>query len=400
MEFEYKAKDEGGRTVTGVLEADDEDVLADLLDEQNLFLIHAGPAKKKEASGRLFERIQARDVLNFTSDMATMLSVGISLTLTLRDLAEGADKVKMKTVIGDLLASVEAGSSLSAAFGRHPEVFDDVYVSIIQAGEDSGNLDRVLEDLANFLEWKGDIRRDVIQALIYPIMVLGAVTGLVILLATVVFPQFSNVLSQSRGPMPLPTQILFGLSEFLVGYWWLIILLVVVSIVTFSLWVRTDSGRLRFDGLLLKMPIFGILVRDIALSRFCHFFQILFNAGVDISQTLETLQTVVGNRVDGNATAAVRNEIRAGESIAGSLAATEQFPAMVVRVFRVGETSGQLDSSLAKICTYYDKEIPSTIKRVFATMEPLLYVFLAVVVLTVALAIYLPLYQMMESFQG
>ena len=189
--------------MTGTLEADDEDILADLLDAQDLFLIEAGPAQKKEESGRLFERIKPRDVLNFTSDMATMLSVGISLTATLRDLAEGADKVKMKLVISDMLASVEAGSSMSAAFGRHSEVFDDVYVSIIQAGEDSGNLDRVLADLAKFLEWKGDLRRDITQALIYPIMVLSAVGGLVILLATVVFPQFSNVLSQARGPHAL-----------------------------------------------------------------------------------------------------------------------------------------------------------------------------------------------------
>ena len=400
MEFEYKAKDEAGRTVTGVLEADDEDVLADLLDEQNLFLIAAGPAKKKAEGGRLFERIKTRDVLDFTNDLATMLSVGISLTVTLRDLAEGAEKAKMKIVVEDLLASVEAGSSLSAAFGRHPTVFDDIYVSIVQAGEDSGNLDRVLGDLAKFLEWKGDLRRDVVQAMIYPIMVLGAVTGLVILLATVVFPQFSNVLRQSRGPMPLPTQILFALSEILVGYWWLLLLLIVVSGGSFFFWVRTDKGKFRFDGWMLKIPIFGVLVRDIALSRFCHFFQILFNAGVDISQTLQILQTVVGNKVLGKATAGVRNEIRAGESIADSLAATEQFPKMVVRVFRVGETSGQLDSSLAKVCVYYDKEIPATIKRVFATMEPLLYVFLACVVLMVALAIYLPLYQMMQSFQG
>ena len=398
MEFEYRAKDEGGRTVTGVLEADDEEILADLLDEQNLFLIQAGPAKKKEESGRLFERIKTRDVLNFTSDLATMLSVGISLTPSLRDLSEGAEKVKMKIVIGDMLASVEAGSSLSAAFGRHPEVFDDVYVSIVQAGEDSGNLDRVLAELADFLEWKGDLRRDIGQALIYPFMVLGAVTGLVILLATVVFPQFSNVLSQSRGPMPLPTQILFTLSELLVGYCWLLILLAIIGAVSFFFWVRTESGKLRFDGWMLKIPIFGVLVRDIALSRFCHFFQILFNAGVDISQTLQILQTVVGNRVLGNATAVVRNEIRAGESIANSLSATGRFPPMVIRVFRVGETSGQMDSSLAKICIYYDKEIPSTIKRVFAIMEPVLYVFLAVVVLTVALAISLPLYQMMQSF--
>ena len=400
MEFDYKAKDEDGRTVTGVLEADDEDILADLLDSQNLFLIQAGPAKKKEEAGRLFERIKPRDILNFTSDMATMLSVGISLTATLRDLAEGAEKAKTRLVISDMLASVEAGSSMSAAFGRHPKVFDDVYVSIVQAGEDSGNLDRVLNDLAVFLEWKGDLRRDITQAMIYPIMVLSAVAGLVILLATVVFPQFSNVLSQARGPMPLPTQILFTLSELLVGYWWLLIGMVVSIGTAFYFWRRTDAGELRVDGWMLKVPIAGLLVRDIALSRFCHFFQILFNAGVDISQTLEILQKVVGNRVLGNATAIIRNEIRAGESIANSLTATGHFPPMVIRVFRVGETSGQLDSSLAKICIYYDKEIPATIKRVFATMEPLLYVFLAGVVLTVALAIYLPLYQMMQSFQG
>ena len=229
MEFEYKAKDEGGKTVTGVLDADDEDVLADLLDEQNLFLIDAAPAKRKEDQGRLFERIRTRDVLNFTSDMATMLAVGISLTPTLRDLADGADKSKMRTMIEDLLASVEAGSSLSAAFGRHPKVFDDVYVSIVQAGEDSGNLDRVLSDLADFLDWKGDLRRDIGQALIYPIMVIAIVTGLVILLATVVFPAFQGVLQQSRGAMPLPTQILFGLSKFLMAYWWLLILMVPVK---------------------------------------------------------------------------------------------------------------------------------------------------------------------------
>ncbi len=348
----------------------------------------------------MFERIRGRDVLNLTGDLATMLSVGISLTESLRDLADGAEKAKMRNVIEDILASVEAGGSLSSAFERHSDIFDEVYVSILRAGEDSGSLDLVLSDLADFLEWKGDLRREVTQALIYPAVVLSAVMGLVILLATVVFPSFSNVLSSASGPMPIPTQILFGLSEFLLAYWWLLLMLLITGLIGFYFWVRTESGRLRFDGLMMKAPIFGALVRDIALSRFCHFFQILFNAGVDISQTLMILQTVVGNKVLGNATASVRNEVRAGESIAGSLKATGRFPPMVIRVFHVGETSGQLDSALKKVCVYYDKEIPATIKRVFAMMEPLLYVFLAFIVLTVALAIYLPLYQMMQTFSG
>ena len=261
--------------MTGVLEASDEDVLADLLDERDLFLIDAGPAKKKEERGRLFESIKARDLLAFTSDMATMLSVGISLTQSMRDLADGAEKVKMKLLIQDLLASVEAGSSLSASFARHPKVFDDVYVSIVQAGEDSGNLDRVLSDLEKFLEWKGDLRRDIVQALIYPVMVMTAVFGLVLLLATVVFPQFANVLRQARGPMPIPTQILFGLSELLVGYWWVLLLSIIVFGISFLFWVRTEKGRLRFDGLLLRLPIFGVLVRDIRDIRTFAFLPFL-----------------------------------------------------------------------------------------------------------------------------
>jgi type IV pilus assembly protein PilC len=398
MEFEYRAKDQTGRTVTGVMTADDEDGLADLLDAQSLFLIEASPARKKEASGRLFERIRMRDVLVFTGDLATMMGVGISLTSALRDLAEGTEKIKMRHVILDLVASVESGSSLSAAFERHPKVFDEVYTNIIRAGEDSGNLDRVLASLSEFLEWKGDLRRDIGQALIYPGMVLTTVFGLIILLATVVFPSFSQVLRQSSGPMPIPTRVLFGLSEFLVAYWWAVLILIAVSAVGFALWIRTDRGRMRFDGWALRAPIFGHLVRDIALSRFCHFFQILFGAGVDISQTLSILERVVGNRVLAAATAGVRTEIRAGESIARSLESTGAFPPMIVRVFRIGESSGQLDGSLAKACRYYDKEIPATIKRAFAMLEPVLYIFLAFIVLMVALAIYLPLYQMMQTF--
>lgn len=398
MEFDYKAKDETGRTVTGVLEASDEDGLADLLDDQNLFLIDAAPAKKKEQRAGMFERIKARDIMNFTSDLSTMLSVGITLTQSLRDLAEGAEKVKLRIIIEDIVASIESGSSLSAAFERHSGTFDDIFTSIIRAGEDSGNLDRVLNDLAVFLEWKGDLRRDIGQALLYPAFVITAVIGLIILLATVVFPSFQQVLNSASGPMPLPTAILFGLSTFLTTYWWVLILGIITFGVLFSFWIRTPGGRLRFDGWTLKIPIFGKLVRDIALSRFCHFFQILFNAGVDISQTLEILQTVVGNKVLGNATANVRTEVRAGESIAQSLASTERFPPLVIRVFRVGEISGQLGTSLERICRYYDKQIPATIKQVFTTLEPLLYVFLAGVVLMVALAIYLPLFQMMQTF--
>jgi type II secretory pathway component PulF len=397
MEFEYKAKDETGRTVTGVMDADSEDALADQLDLQNLFLVEAAPATKKKASAGSRKRIKARDVLNFTLDLATILSSGIPITDGLRDLASASEHVRLREVIDDVLASINAGSSLSAAFERHPKVFDTLYVSIVRAGETSGNLDRVLAELAVFLEWKADLRRDVVQAMIYPTMVLIAILGLVILLATVVFPQFATVLNQSRGPIPVPTRILFFLSTTFRLYWWIALFGLIGAAAGFWLWVRTPAGRFKFDAFKLRVPVIGALARDIALSRFCHFFQILFGAGVDISQTLTIVEALIGNTVLAEAVRGVRNEVRAGNSLSASLSETGRFPTMVIRVFHIGEASGQLTNSLEKACRYYDKEIPATIKRVFAVMEPVLYIALAVIVLIVALAIYMPLYQMMGS---
>ncbi len=397
MEFEYKAKDDAGKTVTGIMDADDEDALASALDLQNLFLVEATPAKR-EASGRARKKVKARDLLNFTLDLSTILGSGIPITEGLQDLAKSSEHANLQYIIEDVLASINSGSSLSAAFERHPKAFDKLYVSIVRAGETSGNLDRVLADLAVFLEWKGDLRRDVIQAMTYPAMVMVAISGLLILLATVVFPQFATVLNQARGPIPLPTRILFALSALFRGYWWAILMAIVASVAGFWFWIRTPKGRASFDALKLRIPVFGGLARDIALSRFCHFFQILFSAGVDISYTLTIVEEVVGNVVLADATRTVRNEIRAGNSISASLAATGRFPTMVVRMFHIGEASGQLSASIEKACRYYDKEIPAMIKRVFTILEPVMYIFLAVIVLTAALAIYLPLYQMMGSF--
>ena len=397
MEYQYKAKDDSGKTITGVMEAEDEDALASALDTQNLFLVDAAPAKAKKATPETQRRIKARDILSFTLDLSTILSAGIPITEGLSDLSQASEHAKLQAVIADVLASIQGGSSLSSAFERHPKVFDTLYVSIVKAGETSGNLDRVLADLGRFLEWKADLRRDVIQATIYPVMVLSAIFGLIVLLATVVFPQFATVLNQSKGPIPLPTQILFLISNIFTRYWWLLIILVVSIVTSFWMWLRTPKGRMKFDSFKLKVPVFGNLTRDIALSRFCHFFQILFSAGVDVSETLSIVEALIGNVVLAEATRNVRNEVRAGSSLSSALSDTGRFPTLVVRMFHIGESSGQLVSSLEKACRYYDKEIPAMIKRVFAIMEPCLYVFLAVIVLTVALAIYLPLYQMMGS---
>ncbi len=395
MEYRYRAKDREGKSVRGVIGAEDEDALFEELRAQDLVLVEVAPAARTEVRGTGRVRVRSRDVLNFTTDLSTVLGSGIPISEGLQDLAQGADR--MQPIIENILNNIGAGASLSNALEQYPKIFDRLYVSIIRAGESSGNLDRVLADLGAFLEWKSDLRREVTQALIYPAMVLLTMGGLVTLLATFVFPQFKKVLGPSMATLPLPTRILFFISDFLRDDWYVLVVAAVALPLGLGLWLRTSTGAALFDRFKLKVPVVGSLVQDIALSRFCHFFSVLFGAGVDISETLTIVEAVVGNSVLAGATRAVRSEVRAGNSLSQSLAATGYFPAMVVRLFHIGETSGQLTSALQKITHYYDKQIPATIKKVFSILEPLLYVFLAVIVLTVGLGIYMPLYQMVST---
>lgn len=395
MEYRYRAKDRKGQSVIGVIGAEDEDALFEELRTQDLVLVEAAPNVKTEIRRIGRGRVRSRDVLNFTMDLSTVLASGIPITEGLQDLATESDK--MQPIIEDILNSIGGGSSLSAAMERHPKVFDRLYVSIVQAGETSGKLDLVLANLGAFLEWKSDLRREVTQALIYPAMVLMTMAGLVILLATFVFPQFKKVLGPSQATLPLPTRILFFVSDILRDDWYFLIVGAAALAVGLFLWLRTSYGAALFDRFKLKVPVVGRLVQDIALSRFCHFFSVLFGAGVDISETLTIVEALVGNSLLASATRAVRSEVRAGNSLSQSLAATGYFPAMVVRLFHIGETSGQLVSALQKITNYYDKQIPATIKKVFSILEPLLYIVLAVIVLTVGLGIYMPLYQMVST---
>lgn len=395
MEYRYRAKDREGKSVTGVIGAEDEDSLSEELRAQNLILVEVAPARKTETGRKPRGRINRQDILGFTLDLSTVLGSGIPISEGLQDLA--TESGKMRPIIEDILNGIGGGSSLSGALERHPKIFDPLYVSIVRAGETSGNLDRVLADLGAFLEWKSDLRREVTQALIYPAMVLMTMGGLVTLLATFVFPQFKKVLGPTQATLPLPTKILFFLSDVLRDDWYLLVVGAMALALGFWFWLRMPGGAALFDRFKLKIPVVGRLVQDIALSRFCHFFSVLFSSGVNISETLTIVESLVGNSVLAGATRTVRSEVRAGNSLSQSLAATGYFPAMVVRLFHIGETSGQLTSALQKITNYYDKQIPATIKKVFSILEPLLYVFLALIVLTVGLGIYMPLYQMVST---
>lgn len=393
--FTYKAKNEYGRTIKGTLIASNEDQLAASLDQIGLYLISA---KKTTiaASYLSWESIKRKDLITFTVHLSTTLSAGIPILQSLQDLIEQSEKPRFKNIIEDVSSNIQAGNSLSEALSKHPKVFSELYVSMVKAGETTGNVDKVLNDLVAFLEWQELLAMDVKQATIYPAFVLSAVISLVVLLMTFVFPRFTVIFERTNAPLPLPTRVVMGISHFTTSYWFIIVLVVMALIVSHRLAVKTPGGRYLFDKLKLKLPVFGNLLRKIALSRFSHHFGALLKAGVEIYHSLMVTEKVVGNTVIAKVISSARDYISAGESLSESLKKGNEFPSLVIRMIAIGESSGNLDKTLGKVSQYYDREVPITIKKVFAVFEPIVIASLAVVVLGMALSMFLPLYQMLN----
>ncbi len=395
--FTYKAKDEWGRTITGTMIAAGEEQLAAALDQMGLYLISAKEAASAQFSlGWRWERVKRKDLITFTVHLATTISAGIPVLQALQDLFEQTEKPGFKKIIEEISREIQAGSSLSEALSKHPKIFSELYVSIVAAGETTGSVDRVLNDLVTFLEWQEILAMDVQQATIYPAFVLSAVTCLVILLMTFVFPRFTVIFERTNAPLPLPTRVVMGMSYGIAHYWALIILGVVGVILSHRLMIRTPEGRYFFDHLKLKLPVFGSLLRKIALSRFSHHFGALLKAGVEIYHSLMVTEKVVGNTVIARVISNARDYISAGESLSESLKKGNEFPSLVIRMISIGERSGSLDKTLDKVSQYYDREVPVTLKKVFAVFEPLVIGLLAVIVLGMALSMFLPLYQMLN----
>lgn len=392
--YHYKAKDDRGKTIKGVMIAANEDQLAASLDQMGLYLLSANKTKMID-SHLQWGRVSRKDLITFSVHLATTLSAGVPIIQSLHDLIKESEKPVFKKVIEDITRNIQAGSSFSDALSKHPKVFSELYVSIVKAGEATGNVDKVLDDLVAFLEWQESLAMDVKQATIYPAFVLSAVLSLVVLLMTFVFPRFTVIFERTNAPLPIPTRIVMGLSHFITSYWFVMVLLVIVIIISYRLIVKTPKGRYFFDKIKLNLPVFGSLLRKIALSRFSHHFSALLKAGVEIYHSLMVTERVVGNTVIAGVISSARDYISAGGTLSESLKKGNEFPSMVIRMISIGETSGSMDKTLDKVSQYYDREVPVTIKKVFAVFEPIVIATLALIVLGMALSMFLPLYQML-----
>jgi len=407
--FSYVAINESGKEVTGTVEAVDKSAAERQIENQDLMPMSvtassdgkAKAAAKTAAAAKPKKRkkVSERDIIDFTRQIVTLLKAGVPILSSLETLAgQAANPVFGETLM--LVASdIAAGNDFSAALGKYPKVFSELYINAVRAGEVGGVLDEVLTRLTGVLQRDWEIRKKVKGALRYPMIVVIGMVVAFLVLTTFVVPKFANVFEQIKMDLPLPTKILIGMADFLKVYWWTLVIAVGGAIFGFKRYTSNEKGKLWWDGMLLKMPVFGPLVMKTAMTRFAKMFETLSRSGLPILQTFEVVSRTIGNKVLGNALMKASEGIEHGRGVAVSLAETGLFPPLVVRMISVGEDSGAIDDMLANIADYYDSEVESAVEGLTGAIEPILTVGMGAMVLVLALAIFLPMWNMMQMAQ-
>jgi type IV pilus assembly protein PilC len=345
------------------------------------------------------QRIKTRDVVIFTRQFATMINAGLPLVQSLTILAQQTENKSLAEITRAVVYDVESGNTLADAFSKHPRAFTDLYVNMVAAGEAGGILDTILLRLATFLEKSDALMRKVKGALVYPGVIMTVAGAAIAILLIFVIPVFQSMFSSVNMDLPLPTRIVIMLSDLLIGYWWA--LLLGIGAVAFAIrrYYGTLSGRKTIDSLLLKSPVLGDLLRKSAVSRFTRTLGTLISSGVSILEGLEITAKTAGNMVIHDAVMASRHSIAGGETIAAPLEKSKVFPPMVISMIAVGEQTGGLDEMLTKIADFYDEEVDVAVGALLSLMEPMMIVVLGVIVGGMVVAMYLPIFDMMNTVQ-
>jgi type IV pilus assembly protein PilC len=396
--FKYTVRDKAGQTVDGTLEGEGKEAVSNRLRQMGYVIVSL-----EETGGGIIDQmnqvkfgtgVKPKDITIFARQFSTMINAGLSLTKCLSILGQQTESEGLRTVIAQVGKDVEAGQSLSDSMARHPKIFPSIMVNMVRAGETGGVLDEVLSRVADHFERDQQLKGRIKSAMTYPIAMGGLV--LVILAAMMIFvvPVFQNMFASMGGQLPFATQILVNISEGIRSWPGLITLVVVIGGTSlFRWWKATDSGRLIWDTILLRLPVFGPLVRKLALARFTRTFGTLVSAGVPILSALEIVGSTSGNEVVSQAVKKIRSAIKEGETIAKPLSESPVFPSMLVQMIAVGEETGALDAMLNKVADFYDEEVSAAVEGLTSLIEPLMMASLGVVVGGIVIALYLPMFQ-------
>ncbi len=398
--FEYVARDKTGKEVTGTVEAASKDALAKQLREQGLITSKVQEKKaqgvvKKKTGKRLFgNKVNLRHLSIFCRQFATMINAGVSLVRCLDVLEQQTDSARLKEIIRDISAEVEGGATLSRSMAKFPTVFSNLAVGLVRAGEVGGVLDETLDRLAGFLESDMELRRKVKSAMTYPVLVMIVAVGIVVFLVTFILPKFLDLFTElglQEDSFPLPTLILMRVSNFMTSKWYLTIGITVGLVIAINRIKATKTGKRYYDMVKLRVPVFGSLNHKIAIARFARTLSTLMSSGVPILQAMETVAGTVDNDIIADAILLSRASIREGDTIADPLASSKMFPPMVVQMITIGEETGQLDQMLEKVADFYEGEVEAALESLTSALEPVLIVFLGVVVGFIVVAMFLPL---------
>ncbi len=394
-QFTYTARAVNGDLKSATIEAPNRDEVIKQLKQQrmNVVKIDEGGATKRKRLGA----IKMRDIVIFTRQFSTMINAGLPLVQALDILATQSENPALKDVTRQVVFDVESGNTVADALRKHPKAFSELYVNMVAAGEAGGILDTILMRLAVFMEKNDALIRKVKGAMIYPGVIMSVAVIAITVLLVFVIPTFQSMFESAHIALPLPTRIVIGMSHGLKSYWWAVLLTIGASIFLLRRYYATPAGKLAIDRLMLRAPVLGDVLRKSAVSRFTRTLGTLISSGVSILDGLEITAKTSGNRVIQDAIMESRASIAGGETIAAPLKKSAVFPPMVISMISVGEQTGGLDEMLTKIADFYDEEVDAAVSGLLALMEPVMIVFLGVVVGGMVIAMYLPIFDMVNA---
>ena len=391
--FTYTARDAKGQLQSATLEAPSREEAINQLKKQRLNVIKIDEQTKKKKGGK----VTMRDIVIFTRQFSTMINSGLPLVQAMGILAEQSENPNLRDITKQVVFDVESGNTVADALRKHPTAFSELYVNMVAAGEAGGILDTILMRLAVFMEKNDALVRKVKGAMIYPGVIMTVAGGAIIVLLVFVIPTFQRMFAEAGIPLPLPTRIVIAMSQGLQKWWWAMGAGIAAVIWLIKKYYGTQDGKLVIDRLMLKAPVLGDVLRKSAVSRFTRTLGTLIGSGVSILDGLEITAKTSGNRVIQDAIMESRASIAGGETISAPLKKSQVFPPMVISMINVGEQTGGLDEMLGKIADFYDEEVDAAVSGLLALMEPVMIVFLGVVVGGMVVAMYLPIFDMVNA---
>jgi type IV pilus assembly protein PilC len=394
--FAYSARTLSGEIQTGEIELPTRDEVMGWLNRQRLRPISVN-AKARDIDITIGTGIKTREVVIFTRQFATMINSGLPLVQSLTILAEQTENKRFKKIIAQVLLDIQAGQTLADALRKHPKVFTELYVNMVAAGEAGGILDVILNRLAVFLEKNDALARKIKGAMVYPSVMLIVVILCTTILLWKVVPVFAGMFTGAGLQLPAPTRVVLALSSFLQHYMWMLVLAVIAAVFAIRQYYKTDAGKLVIDRLMLRFPVLGNLLRKSAVSRFTRTLGTLVSSGVSILDGLQITARTAGNRVVHDAVMKSRASIAGGATISEPLKESGVFPPMVVQMINVGEQTGGLDEMLTKIADFYDDEVDAAVTALTSILEPIMIVVMGVVIGGIVVAMYLPMFDMINA---